>query len=335
MSDSYIRVTEKLAKQGITNGTCYEDYVSGYQSGTVTDLAAYETLVMEAEAIAEEEHKEILERNTAPIVDEAYQEVLAQREAGQLTEEELQTLAEYETLMKAYAASGVNVSLSYSVYAETADTTASEALQATAADDAQPYASLTGKWYDNIGTTGPTLPQKATYSNSDYDLLNLVKKGDVIRETKGIIAYYTGHIAVSCGKYWDFVYKQYFICLIEANLNGVVYGVLDDTRFEDRGIKIYHVSSATSTNISNVITFCKNQLGKPYNLNAILNVLNGTGTGKCNSTTTATEWYCSELCWGAYYSAGINLNNSNSIPYHIYLPATLASSSKLTYRLPI
>ena len=175
--------------------------------------------------------------------------------------------------------------------------------------------SVGGKWYDNIGDSSPKLNHAASYDK--YNILSTVKKGDIIEETEGLVAQVTGHIAIVQGKYWDSTYSQYYIRTIEAGINGVVYGVLDDERYDDRGVSVYYVTSATSTQKTDAVTFCKNQLGKPYWL-AI------PALTRCNYSSSATNWYCSELVWAAYYNQGINLNGS-SIPMNIYMPAMVLS----------
>lgn len=189
-------------------------------------------------------------------------------------------------------------------------------------DNVTPY-SVTYAWYDNIGTSSPSLPREAKYSQ--YNILSAVKKGDILQETDGLIAQFTGHIAIIQGKYWDSTYKQYYIRTIEAGASGVVYGVLDDTRYDDRGVYIHYVTSATTTNISNAVTFCQNQLGKAYNWGAL------TGIGSCSSSSSASTWYCTELVWAAFYNQGINIYGSG-IPGNIYMPSDFAASSKLTSR---
>lgn len=184
--------------------------------------------------------------------------------------------------------------------------------------------SVVGAWYDNIGISQPKLPRNASYDK--YNILDTVKKGDILQETDGIVAQYTGHIALVQGKYWDTDYKQYYIRTIEAGSAGVVYGVFDDSRYEDRGIYVHYVTNATSTNLSGAISFCQNQLGKGFNWGAVL-----MGIGSCSTNTSAQSWYCSELVWAAFYNQGINLNGTG-IPKNIFMPATLASSSKLARR---
>lgn len=188
-------------------------------------------------------------------------------------------------------------------------------------DGIEPY-SVGSQWYDNIGTSSPQLPCAASYSK--HNILSTVSKGDIVEETSGGIASVTGHIAIVQGKYWDSTYKQYYIRTVEAGIDGVVYGVLDDDRYDFRGVNVYYVSSATSTQKSNAVTFCVNQLGKNYALDIPVMT-------SCNYKSDTTNWYCSELVWAAYYNQNINLNGT-TIPMNIYMPATLASSSKLTSR---
>lgn len=229
----------------------------------------------------------------------------------------------------------MNVSLSYEVYVETAETVKFEVPLETDEDTIQPAStsSSSKKWYDNIGSTSPVLTQKPNYGT--YNLRSVVKKGDIISESKGWTASITGHIAIVQGKYWSSAYQRYYLRLIEANGDGVVYGVLDDDRYYDRGITIYRVSSATTSNIKYAIIFCVNQLGKPYNYTAIANYLYTVANGKtlterCSTSTNASRWYCSELVWAAYYYVGINLYSGSGAPLNIYFPAHLAKSSKLT-----
>lgn len=195
---------------------------------------------------------------------------------------------------------------------------------ATHEDEAWEYAtrSTRGKWYDNIGETNPKLPQAADYST--YDILSTVKKGDIIHETSGGIASLVGHIAVVEGKYWDSTYDQYYIRTVEATLPNVTHGVLDDDRYDYRGVSVYYVTDATSSEKSEAVDFCLSQIGKPWSLEVPL-------LGSVSSSSDTKNWYCSELAWAGYYNAGINLHGS-SIPKHIYTPAALASSSELTRR---
>lgn len=162
----------------------------------------------------------------------------------------------------------------------------------------------------------------AYYDN--YNILSTVKKGDIIEETEGLVAQITGHIAIVQGKYWDPIYDQYYIRTIEAGIDGVVFGVLDDERYDERGVTVYYVRNATTSQINSAVGFAKIQIGKPYALDIPLLTF-------CNYNVDASNWYCSELVWAAYYNQGINLNG-NTIPLNIYMPASLGDSTKLIRR---
>lgn len=187
--------------------------------------------------------------------------------------------------------------------------------------EVQPY-SVGGDWYDNIGTKSPKLSHVASYDK--YNILSTVKKGDIIEETEGLVAQITGHIAIVQGKYWDSTYNQYYIRTIEAGIDGVVYGVLDDERYDERGVTVYYVMNATTSKINSAIAFCKVQIGKPYALDIPILTF-------CNYSADTDNWYCSELVWAAYYNQGINLNG-DAIPLNIYMPERLADSTKLLRR---
>lgn len=190
-----------------------------------------------------------------------------------------------------------------------------------AAGESPETRSSGGAWYDYIGKQSVSLPQKADYSR--YNILSTVQKGDVVSETKGLVASITGHIAIVEGKFWDSAHSQYYIRTVEANGEGVVRGVLDDDRKDERGTNIYYVRTASSSQKNGAVSFCIGQIGKPYSLEFPLT--------QCSYSSSTSNWYCSELVWAAYYNQGINFNGS-SIPMNIYLPRDLAASSHLTKR---
>lgn len=180
-------------------------------------------------------------------------------------------------------------------------------------------------WYDNIGTSSPALPQRANYSK--YNIINLLVPGDIIYETQGGVAALVGHTAIVQGKYYDTTYSQYYIRTIEANQDGVVYGVIDDDRYDYRGSIFYEVPDASATQVSNSVSFSLAQVGKGYHLSGLLSGAVGT---ECNYLRTASEWYCSELVWAAYYNQGYGYNIYGSgIPKHVYSPAMVSRSSAL------
>ena len=91
--------------------------------------------------------------------------------------------------------------------------------------------SGSSKYYYNTGTT---CPNSATYSK--YNLLDVVKKGDIIFEANGGFGI-TGHVAIVEGIYSRGDGTNY-IRLIEAIDVGVVRSILDDTRVDDKAIPI-------------------------------------------------------------------------------------------------
>lgn len=188
-------------------------------------------------------------------------------------------------------------------------------------DTVTPY-SLGGNWYDDIGISNPKLPQAVSYNK--YSILSTVTKGDIIHETTGGCAEYIGHIAIVEGKFWDSTYEQYYIRTIEAVKKYVTHGVLDDSRYDDRGITIYHIPLAISPERSAAVSFCMVQLGKEWTL--IKMPMN-----PCSSSSDTQKWYCSELVWAAYYNQGYNLNGT-TIPNHYYTPNDLSNSSLLSVR---
>ena len=156
--------------------------------------------------------------------------------------------------------------------------------------------SSTGEtWYFNTGTK---LPRAAKYSA--YNLLSIVKKGDIIREVDGNSAWVAGHASIIEGVFWDSTYNQFYIRVIEAGGNGgVSRGVFDETRLANKTGTILRVSSASDSVRDKAVNFCISQLGKSYSLH----------TPK-HSSASSTSWYCSELVWAAYKNQGIELLNT-------------------------
>ena len=174
------------------------------------------------------------------------------------------------------------------------------------------------QWYDNIGTSNPSLPWVASYSS--YNILGTVQMGDIVYETDGGFAEYTGHIAYVQGCFWDSTFHQYYIRTIEAVLQGVVFGVLEDSRYDFRGDYVYRVTNASPNHLLSSAMFMSYQLGKNWWPKFF---------GPCDTSVNTNRWYCSELVWAAYYYAGINLNGA-SIPDNMYMPLQLAGSSQLS-----
>ncbi len=172
-------------------------------------------------------------------------------------------------------------------------------------------------WFYNTGTS---LPQEPDYSK--YNLLKVVKKGNIVFDAKGGFGV-TGHIAIVEGLYYSSKYSMYYIRVIEAVDAGVCRGVLDDYRVDERDSSVYRVSGATSTNINNAVSFCIGQLGKPWNLH----------TDKHTSASSA-NWYCSELVWAAYLSQEIDIETTG-IPNEPGVTPRDIVRSNLTEKLPV
>lgn len=153
--------------------------------------------------------------------------------------------------------------------------------------------SGSNKYYYNTGTT---CPSSATYNK--YNLLNVVKKGDLIFEANGGFGI-TGHIAIVEGLYTRSDGTKY-IRLIEAIDVGVVRSILDDTRVDDKAVTILRVSGATTTIINHAVSFCIGEIGSSYKLDFAK-----------DTSSSETDWYCSELVWAAYKNQGIDIEVSS------------------------
>ncbi|MCI6126048.1 MAG: YiiX/YebB-like N1pC/P60 family cysteine hydrolase [Clostridiaceae bacterium] len=143
--------------------------------------------------------------------------------------------------------------------------------------------------------TGFSCPSQATYSK--YNLLDVVKKGDVIYEANGGGGI-TGHIAIVDGIYTKSDGSEY-IRLIEAISNdqgGVTRSILDDTRVDEKSVTILRVSGATSDIINEAVKFCRGEVGSSYSLDLAK-----------DTSSNETDWYCSELVWAAYKNQGIDI----------------------------
>lgn len=172
--------------------------------------------------------------------------------------------------------------------------------------------------------TGYSCPSKANYSK--YNLLNVVKKGDIIYEANGGFGV-TGHIAIVDGIYTktDGSGEKY-IRLIEAISNdygGVTRSILDDTRVDEKSVTILRVSGATSTNITEAVKFCRGEVGSKYKLDVPAK----------DTSSNETDWYCSELVWAAYKKQGIDIEVGGLHGEPGITPHDILNSSK-TYIVP-
>ena len=328
ISDAYIYLTEQLAVDGISTSICYEDFVSQYINGDYVSLEAYtEDLIQVERENRETEMSNIEATDPSEIV-----MFSANQNVETHTDESTELLDEKNDMLFYFEAHGYNIYLPYDIFAEAYsqgeyDDVYEFIESRIVSSDVSTYTNaLAVKWYDNIGTVEKPnmLPHTADYSR--YNIRDVVVKGDIIYEDAGGITEITGHIAIVQGKFYDVSCSMYYIRTIEANLDGVVYGVLDDDRCDDKSSKVYKVTTATATQINDAVQFCKDQIGDAYNLGVII-----SPSGYCNTLTSVNAWYCSELVWAGYYNAGINLD-ATSRPTNIYYPVMLASSNKLARR---
>jgi hypothetical protein len=176
-----------------------------------------------------------------------------------------------------------------------------------------PNSSGGSKWYYNISTT---LPRSANYSK--YKLLDSVKKGDIIYESKGGFGI-TGHTAIVEGKYYSSTYQQYYIRVVEAITDGVVRSVLDDTRVDEKDTVVLRVKGATDSIIANAVNFCVGQLGKGYMIDF-----------QKDTSPNELDWYCSELNWAGYYNQGIDIETTGFYNEPGITPRDINNSSKVS-----
>lgn len=188
-------------------------------------------------------------------------------------------------------------------------------------DGAQAGSISSLQWYDDIGTSNPKLPRKPSYST--YNIYSNVKPADIVYETGGGWATLSGHIAIIEGKFYDSSYATYYVRTVEAISSHVTRGVLDDSRYVNRRVKMLCAPAASSQSIrSGITSFCVKQLGKNWSLSK---------SGSLSASANITSWYCSEMAWAAFYNQGLNLNGT-TIPSHIYTPYQVYKSSLLISR---
>lgn len=161
------------------------------------------------------------------------------------------------------------------------------------ADDEPTTKSSDGSdYYYNIGTS---LPSDVTPNYSKYNLLTTVQKGDVIYEANGGFGI-TGHIAIVEGFYYNAARDITYIRVIEAISDGVVRSLLDDTRVDDKDAHVLRVYDATASIKNEAVDFCVGEIGSSYFIDF-----------KKDTSSSETDWYCSELVWAGYKNQGIDI----------------------------
>ena len=239
-------------------------------------------------------------------------------------------LAAYEELSEFIAYHELPASISLETFKENYDVSKyssyDEYLQAwysvfdvTDYDSSTAYTLSRSNWYYNTGTRLTAVP-----NYSKYNLLSIVRKGDIIFEANGSSGIY-GHACIVEGIYYDAFYGRYYIRMIESigytstggQADGVSRGVLDDERFDNRAGAVLRVNSASEDVINGAVSFCVSQIGKSYFYD-----------GKKDTESTQEDWYCSELIWAAYKNQGIDIeNDTNSLGI---LPVEINSSTMVT-----
>lgn len=170
--------------------------------------------------------------------------------------------------------------------------------------------------YNNIGTdetdfsslssgsspyyynSGLDCPKEASYGK--YNLLDNVKKGDVLFDAKGGHGI-TGHISIVEGIFTSKDGTRY-IRIIEAIGVGVVRGILDDNRIDEREVTVLRVAPATEKDKEGAVNFCISQLGKSYRLDFTK-----------DTSPNEKHWYCSELVWASYKNQNIDIEDKSII----------------------
>lgn len=180
-----------------------------------------------------------------------------------------------------------------------------------AQQQARTMGSLSGvlPWYENTGTS---IPEGHTPDYSQYNLLSVAQKGDIIYESKGGYGI-TGHCAIVEGKFYDEPTGQWYIRMIESTAPGTIRGILEETCVNKWDVHLLRVPNATKEQIDGAVDFCIGQLGTTYNLDFAHDY-----------SADEKDWYCSELVWAAYYNQGIDietkgiLNEPGITPRDIY-----------------
>lgn len=218
----------------------------------------------------------------------------------------------YQTIMQYANDIGVSIDMSMDAYEEIfagENIEDYEAKYYEVLDESSARSGSDGKYYYN---TGGSCPSQVNYNK--YNLLSVVQPGDIIYEANGGFGI-TGHIAIvesiSTGSN-----GTRYIRIVEAIDVGVVRSVLDDTRVDDKAVTIYRVKNATSSQKNSAINFCISQLGDSYSLDL-----------QKDTSSSETDWYCSELVWAAYKNQGIDLETTDSLPG--ITPSEIKNSSKV------
>ncbi len=179
--------------------------------------------------------------------------------------------------------------------------------------------SVSYTWYHNIGNNNE-ISKSGNYSTCD--ILDIIEPGDLIYERSGGLGV-SGHTAIveeiveaSNGMGW-------YIQTIEAISDGVVRSVLDCDRLIDRNGTVSRISGVDEENITNVLSYAREQLGKEYDMKYPYMLI------PKNCSDYAEKYTCSQLAYCAYKLEGFDLSDK-LINVAGVMPANLYKS-KLTY----
>lgn len=232
--------------------------------------------------------------------------------------------------------------------------------------EAERLSKMEALWSYNIGNSLDKLTFEEKPNYDTYDLLNTIQPGDIIFEKQRAVflpyLVVLHHVMIVEGIYEETHLINgkeetfRYIRTIEATKqsdptefkpDGVVYGVLDDTRFDYAEDTILRVPEATSLQKSAAITFMKEQLGKPYSTVNTGEILN-----QKDRKSSRKNWYCSMLVWAAYMNAtpdgrideitdendsrfqGIDLEAKNILESDIVSPNEIKHSDKVKETSP-
>ncbi len=217
----------------------------------------------------------------------------------------------YEEIVEEAAAQSALAAEEASLSVEN-DDTVSENSEPADSQDAAVYSSSSGDsgYYYDIGTSLQVQP-----NYSKYKIQRTVQKGDIILDKNGSSGV-AGHAAIVDGYMYSSTYGEY-IRVIESIATGVCYGLLDDTRADERDSYLYRVNGTTYSQRYNAVEFCRDQLGESWFLNLTHNY-----------DTSETRWLCSQLVWAGYKNQGIDIEGGSGIgvlPYDITVDSPMTS----------
>ncbi len=172
-------------------------------------------------------------------------------------------------------------------------------------------------WYHNIGDVNE-IAKQANYSTCDLE--DTVRPGDLLYERSGGFGV-SGHIAIIEGIMQSSNGNGEYIQTIEAIADGVVRSVLDCDRLVERNGTVIRVTSATDSDLEEVLEFARLQLGKEYDMKYPFSL----GTPACGKYSK--KYTCSQLAYCSYELTGINLSDS-IIKIGPIMPNNLYSSNK-------